>query len=214
MSGVQNNHEHHELADYLAGRVDDGTRSAIDAHLKGCVSCREQAAELRTALGALPARSFSDPPPSYFSTVPARVRMRLEQPRRGSWIGSPIIARVLAPLATAVVVIAILVELTTMERSAMMEEQSVLADLPAESRNLGLDALHAQYFFDHNLRTQDLAASLLPLSTLHSEFALLLMDAPIEATRWTDIDTRKLLGELTEQELERVLERLQERTFL
>ncbi len=211
---MRNNHVDHELADYLAGRVDDGTRSAIDAHLKGCVACREEAAALRTALEALPARSFLDPPSAYFSTVPARVRMRLEQPRRGSWIGSPIIARALVPLATAVVVIAVLVELTTMERRSMMEEHSVLADLPAESRTVGLDALHAQYFFDHSLRTQDLAASLLPLSTLHSELARLLMDAPIEAARWTDIDTRELLGGLTEQELERVLERLQERTFL
>lgn len=87
---------------YYYGELDDGQRSRLEAHLKGCPACRESLRELQGVLGAVPRTEtpLSDPEIRRFT---GRV---IERTRKGKgrralplWGGS------LAAVAVAVIVL-------------------------------------------------------------------------------------------------------------
>src|SRR2546429_2998612 len=69
---------------YALDAVDDVERAAVERHLRGCVACAAEAAELRATAARLVDAAAVAPPPRLREAVTARIRRtRQEAPRPG-----------------------------------------------------------------------------------------------------------------------------------
>ena len=95
-----------KLPDYLAGAVDEATRTSLEQHLESCPACLQEVEGLAatwSALGNLPA------PPADSRAMRGRFMASIERerfaqntPRRASWWSNPLVSACAATLVLAI----------------------------------------------------------------------------------------------------------------
>ena len=73
----------------LDGSADPGRRRDIEAHLAGCVSCRERARQLREVWGILDESPVLPPSPGFDAAVRARIAQEPRLWRVWGWVAAP-----------------------------------------------------------------------------------------------------------------------------
>lgn len=112
MSTAPTIHIEHLLPDYLAGKLTDDEKIAVDWHLRVCEACRSTNESLAVIFAATRIPSHS-PGSAYFSTILPRVRTRMEQGGHRRRFFGPVMSRLVLPLAATALVLLSLVTLST-----------------------------------------------------------------------------------------------------
>lgn len=102
-------HPETELTAYVRGELTERTREAVSRHLSGCAECRETVSAFRSLFEAL-ARA-PEPPAIQWGRYRAEIRARLESEsgrRRWAWWRHPLPLAASAGVATALLVVALL----------------------------------------------------------------------------------------------------------
>jgi hypothetical protein len=142
------------LGAYVLGALDPRERAEVDAHLRGCVACREELAELATLPPLLERLSLQDlgesvptviAPEALFDKVVASVRDEAEEPRV-TWLRRRP-ARALLATAAAVVIlgggIATAVSLSSSSDAHVATQGAVRMQVTLASQATGT-ALHVE----------------------------------------------------------------------
>lgn len=207
------------LPDYLTGQLDTGLREEVEVHLRDCPSCRGDYEEMRELVGSLQRYSQKHPSSPYFSSVLPRVRERLGRRGRFAWIDHPLIVRLVSPLAAASLIVILMLELPLVRQQArggdggallgMVEAFSTdeLSQIVIEQgHHQLLVATEQEITVPHSFVDRALSREL-SLSTGVSDPLLM------PFTTMGGI-TSESLNALSEPEVDRLLQRLEERSVL
>lgn len=212
---VRTRHVHNLLADYENGKLDAALRRAVSDHLAECAECRTEAELFRSAFRTLQSVESPRLPASYFNTLVPRVRLRFEESKHLSWHRHWGLLRFAAPLAAAVVTVALLMQVPTPPNNRLEknvpERNAVTSATIAEviTQQSGLPFLSS-------FEVQEFAASVLPDSLLQEQLTqrLLANGTDFGFDDFPSLSSEQFLNSFSEQELETLLHRLAERTLL
>lgn len=111
-------HVKSQIPDYLTGQLDAKLRQGVEVHLRECPACRGDYEEMRELIAVLRAHRQKQPSRSYFSNVLPRVRERLGRRERFAWIDHPLFVRLVSPLAAAALIAILMLELSLVRQQA------------------------------------------------------------------------------------------------
>src|SRR3989339_1381438 len=219
MSAVHTLHVKSLLPDYLTGQLDTGLREEVEVHLRDCPSCRGDYEEMRELVGSLRGHPRKHPSSSYFSNLLPRVRERLGRRGRFAWIDHPLIVRLVSPLAAAALIVILMLELPLVRQQAGGGEGGELLGMVEafstdDLSQIVIEQGHHQLLVEteqeitvpHSLVDRVLSREL-SLSTGVSDPLLM------PFTTMGGI-TSESLNALSEPEVDRLLQRLEERSVL
>lgn len=207
------------LPDYVTGQLDTGLREEVEVHLRDCSSCRRDYEEMRELVGSLRGHPRKHPSSSYFSNLLPRVRERLGRRGRFAWIAHPLIVRLVSPLAVAALIAILMLELPLVRQQAEEGDGGELLGMVEafstdELSQIVIEQGHHQLLVEteqeitvpHSLVDRVLSREL-SLSTGASDPLLM------PFTTMGGI-TSESLNSLSEPEVDRLLQRLEERSVL
>jgi hypothetical protein len=196
-------HVHLDLPDYIRGALTRDRAKAILLHLDGCTLCREEERKLRVVFAELDQKHSAPPPPEYFVTLLPRLRERQASFSKPLSIWSPLVTKLVMPVAVALVVIVGLARLSVDSDSpplASLNPDDVIEALAESSeQNLFMTLTHdiGGMLLDRTLATA-LAQDLLTNGTMS----------------FSHFSTEVLLMELSENDVDVVLQQMSERKIL
>ena len=196
-----------DLADLLLGSASDQDRLRIERHLSECPSCRDE----WISISALARTHFKthelEVPNGYFASLPSRIfARRTTEPRNrmAAWI-QPAFSNYLAPLTAGILLIVVVASLSTDE-----SELQTASSLPVSTE----DAV--EYVSDN-----DAIFVLEPISSqlTYVNYASLVGQDPsaVHIPGLEDLETQSVhdfVSGLSDVEVDRLIERLNERTIL
>lgn len=213
---MRTQHIEYLLPDYLNHRLEDDLRPGVEQHLQECAACRGELEMLRTAFREIEAHQDSGPPEGYFSTVLPRVRERLENREAKSILAHPLILRLVAPLAAGALALIIMLHLPFPANNTEAEQNPLRPIMHGvttdELVDVVLDQAHRQSL---NALGEGEASSILATRILHGEH--LLADAeplPHVGEPVLGGGMPEGLEQLSDSEIEAIIQRLGERTTL
>jgi hypothetical protein len=215
---VPTEHIKYLLPDYVNGHLGAELLEGVESHLRACGQCREEMESLRDVFAYLAAHVPERPSASYYASILPRVHQRLEQKEAGSLLSHPLIVRLVAPLACAVLAIVLLLHVPfpgTESGRDVNPLQSVVSETSTEEL--------AQAVLEH-FRQQPLAnnvsegeiSSLIAAHVLRPQVLVEEIDfhsAGSLEPLFSSSSTQAIEG-LTESEVDALLQRLGERTIL
>jgi hypothetical protein len=174
------------LPDFLEGRLQGSELSELESHLETCQSCRQEQMEIAQVLGILDKREIPEPGEFFWSELRNRVHDELDG-KRGPAIRLAFPKPSTAPLfaaATVLLFLAIWWTLPSDRHEHLLHPYLTQIEMEAE-RSL------ADLSWDHS-QNQDL------------------VEEVFEAGTGPSSGTHELLGRLSEAQLERLAERLED----
>jgi hypothetical protein len=211
-------HVDYLLPDFVNGRLEEALKQGVESHLRECPRCRDVAESLQNTFTVLQASQPDSPTPSYFASILPRVRQRLEEQETIPFFSRPVFVRLLAPLAAGALAIVILLHLPIFQTGP----EVAVNPLRSVVRGTTTEEL-AEAVLEHS-RRQPLAnglsegelSSLMAAHVLRGPIISGTLDAqngglvePIFGTSITEA-----IEELSEEQLDLLLQRLGERTIL
>lgn len=106
-------HVKYLLIDYMKGLLSKEECALVEAHIERCASCKYDLQNLKEAETALQTLRLTSPDPSYYLSIVHRVHNRLENNYRLKEIFNNSIAKVVVPLATSVLCLFLLLEISS-----------------------------------------------------------------------------------------------------
>lgn len=215
---MRTEHVRELLPDFINGQVDGSAAQAIEEHLKSCSACRSEYEELQEVFAALENEKLAAPPPDYFSTFRARLRQRLEgTSRHRTSLWRPLLVRFALPVAAGVVGIALLLQIPLMTNGVQLSTTKGTSDLSQFSAQ---ELLHA--YVEHGrfqpvapLPPQQTLEELIPNKAVGNSIAKELYGtSDIVSEGFKVVPAPQLIADLSEREVDVLLERLGERTIL
>ncbi len=219
MSDVHMVHVKSQLPDYLTGQLDAKLRQGVEVHLRECPACRGDYEEMRELIAVLREHRQKQPSRSYFSNVLPRVRERLGSRERFAWIDHPLFVRLVSPLAAAALIAILMLELPLVRQQAEVGGDGELLGMVGafsteELSRIVIEQGHHQLLVEpvqeitvpHSLVDRVLSREL-SFSTGASDPLL------VPFTTAGGIPSESL-NALSEPEVDRLLQRLEERSVL
>ncbi|MCI0706633.1 MAG: zf-HC2 domain-containing protein [Ignavibacteriae bacterium] len=200
---MQTQHVHNLLPDFVNKTLDNALHHEVSEHLDACPECRAEAERVGEVFRSIQSLQFEQPPVGYFSNVLPRIRERAEHDERFAWLKNPLLVKFAAPLA-AVFVLVSLANLVSFDQSS---EEYITYDDVAD---VLVRQTEGQPFA--NDQVELFAASALPEETVEHQITGLLV-ANGDTFSFDDLagtSTDLLLENLSEQEVEALLQRLEE----
>jgi predicted anti-sigma-YlaC factor YlaD len=206
-------HQTNLLPDYVRETLDGDARRAVEQHLVECADCRGEVEALRTVIEHLGRERFEAPPTPYFVTLLPRIRMRLESRTQWSRLRSLYHSRFALPLATAGLIVALLLHAPfgsrfgvplPLENLAAIDAGDV-ADLLFQQPGTALADVAQQY-----------AVESIPADVINRQLAAQLssMGNGSALSEWAELSTDQLLKDWSDDEVDILVQRLGERTIL
>ncbi len=206
------------LPDYLTGFLEEELRKGVDEHLRRCNRCRQQERSLREVLLRIAQEPSPIVPDGYFAALLPRIRARLEDRRawRPSW--TPVVARIGAPLAVAILIFAIALHLEFRYPSTQSESETNPLHLIAKE----ISAEELQRVLADQLSRQPLLETTVDPETIQQQvIRALAADLELSARSQSPsiifgngVSVSESLNELSEAELQTLLRLLEERSIL
>ncbi len=219
MSDVHTVHVKSQIPDYLTGQLDSKLRQGVEVHLRECPACLGDYEEMRELIAVLRELRQKQPSRSYFSNVLPRVRERLGSRERFAWIDHPLFVRLVSPLAAAALIAILMLELPLVRQQAEVGGNGELMGMVGafstdELLRIVIEQGHHQLLVEpvqeitvpHSLVDRVLSREL-SLSTGVSDPLL------VPFTTAGGIPSESL-NALSEPEVDRLLQRLEERSVL
>lgn len=208
-----------QIPDYLTGQLDAKLRQGVEVHLRECPACRGDYEEMKELIAVLREHRQKQPSRSYFSNVLPRVRERLGSRERFAWIDHPLFVRLVSPLAAAALTAILMLELPLARQQAEVGGDGELMGMVGafstdELSRIVIEQGHHQLLVEpvqeitvpHSLVDRVLSTEL-SLSTGASDPLL------VPFTTAGGILSESL-NALSEPEVDRLLQRLEERSVL
>lgn len=201
------------LPDYVTGRLEPDLQNGVEAHLNTCQECVAEMKNLQEILRKISQDKPYAPATMYFNALLPRIRQRLDAKRKQSVWAHPVFVRVVAPLAVAVLAI---VMLSRMPFPAEQQDplKSIVADVSTdELEQVVLEQVQRQP--GGMLFTENELAMLPSGRSLEQQ-----LQSIAKGTSWIDSEPAPNNGilsgidELSDSELETLLQRLGERAIL
>ena len=215
---MRTEHVDYLLPDYVSGRLEEPLREGLELHLRDCPHCREELEAVQEVFGYLQSSEASHPSDSYYSSILPRVRQRLEEKREGSFLSHPLFIRLVSPLAAAIVAIVLLLHVpfpkTEVETDTNPLRSLVREASAAELAEAVLEQARKQPLI--NAVTEDEISSLVAAQAMSQEIFVQSLE-PQAATFLEPLFNGSVtqgIEELTETELDALLQKLGERTIL
>jgi hypothetical protein len=214
---VRTEHLEYRLPEYLDGTLPVSLRPALEEHLNQCSSCRTELSELRQTMEMLDTHPAAGPPNGYFTTVLPRVRKRLEERESGKAVLNPLFIRFALPIGAAALSLIILLSFPfpgTEQVVAINPLRSVLnGSTTDELVDVVLDMMPLQPLSSPTLEGE--TSSLLGARFLRGDHLLAHADeTPFAEMFSRDAMSPDELEQLSESDLEALVQRLGERTSL
>jgi len=211
---VYTEHVKYLLPDLVLGRLEIGQSKFIEGHLRICAACQQEFDEFVKTAGVLSKQSEHTPTGAYFASIIPRVRRKIETRARRSWLESRPLRALALPLGTALLIIGVLMNVRIPIDDSDMESQfsSAISGLsPEDVVEAVAEEVRPNPWV--NRQTQELALSVVGEHLTREH--LLQHSASAEGI---DVELpfndMQLLRDLDESEMERLLQRLGERTTL
>mgnify|MGYP001606386951 FL=1 len=214
---MRTEHIKYLLPDYLNRRLDEELREAVESHLRTCTQCREEMEALRDAFEYLRTHAPERPSASYFATILPRVRQRLERKETGSFLSHPLFVRLVAPLAVAALAIVLLLRVPFFRTESEREVnplRSVVTGTSTEEIAQAVLEHSRQQPLSNNLSGE--ISSLIAEQVIRHQF----LEDEIDLQSASSLEplfnsaSTHAIEELTESEVDALLQRLGERTIL
>ena len=215
---MRTEHIKYLLPDYLNRRLDEELREAVESHLRTCTQCREEMEALRDAFEYLRTHAPERPSASYFATILPRVRQRLERKETGSFLSHPLFVRLVAPLAVAALAIVLLLRVPFFRTESEREVnplRSVVTGTSTEEIAQAVFEYSRQQPLGNDLSEGEIS-SLVAAQVIRHQFLeeeIDLQSASSLVPLFNSASTHAI-EELTESEVDALLQRLGERTIL
>lgn len=207
---MRTEHVKYLLADYSTGKLSAAENALVSDHLQACELCRADLDAVRNTLEQMWAVEVAKPSGAYFASLVPRIRQRLEDKQPYAWLGNPFITKVVLPFSVAVLAIVLLsnVELAVDEPVNPLE--NVVAGVsPEDVIDIIAEASRPTPWTTRQV--QDIAEKLVAghVSQEHALSYVLQAD-PAESIG----QTQELLRELSETQVEQLLQKLGEKAIL
>jgi hypothetical protein len=214
---VRTEHVEYLLPEYLDGTLEDSLRPGVEEHLKSCSSCSSELSGLRQAMEMLKSHGTEGPPSGYFATVLPRVRERLEGESSQSIFFSPLLIRLALPIGAAALALFIVLSLPFPGSEAETGHNPLQAVMhgstTAELVDVVLDMVPLQPLSSPTVEAE--TSSLLGVGVLRGDHLLAYADEVPFAEGFTQDEMMPdELEQLSETDLETLVQRLGERTLL
>ncbi|MCX6144227.1 MAG: hypothetical protein NTZ35_13510 [Ignavibacteriales bacterium] len=214
---MRTEHVEYCLPEYLNGTLEDPLRPGVEKHLKYCSSCSAELTGLRQTMEMLDSHGTAGPPSAYFTTVLPRVRERLEGEESRNLFSGPLLIRLALPIGAAALVLFILLSLPfpgTEAETGHNPLQAVMhGSTTDELVDVVLDMVPLQPLSSPTVEGE--TSSLLGVRVLRGDHLLAHADeVPFTEGFTQDEMMPEELEQLTEADLEALVQRLGERTLL
>jgi hypothetical protein len=214
---VRTEHLEYLLPEYLNSTLEESLRPGVEEHLKHCSSCSAELTGLRQTMNILDSHTTEGPPSGYFTTVLPRVRERLEGEESRSLFSSPLLIRLALPIGAAALALFIVLSLPfpgTEAETGHNPLQAVMhGSTSDELVDVVLDMVPLQPLSSPTVEGE--TSSLLGVRVLRGDHLLSHADeAPFAEGFTQDEMMPEELEELSEADLEALVQRLGERTLL
>ena len=207
-------HVNNSLPDYITGHIEPSERLFVERHLELCDACRTEYANLRRTLNELASPSPGAVPQNYFSSVVPRVRARLEEQRSFFPRISPIVSRIVLPLASAFAVLFFLWNSASLvgTNASRNPLHPYAGSLSADD---WIDGWSEQLLYSNNTR-QDAAESEVyeQLAGTDAVWTIMATASRSLLEEINDASYQSLISGMTDQELDELVDRLGERNSL
>jgi hypothetical protein len=206
------------LPDYIRGRLEEEARRGVDDHLRLCSRCRQEEGALREVLLRISQIPLPSVPDAYFATLLPRIRARLESHQVWRPRLTPSVARVIIPLAAAMLILAVVLRLEFRIPSAQSESETnplhlIAEEISADELRLVLaDQLLRQPLFGTTLDPETIQQQV--LRTRAADLELLERSQPQSILFDNGVSVSESLNELSDAEVQRLLRLLGERSIL
>lgn len=212
-------HVKYHLPDYVNKRLDDDLRKGVEAHLQECSACRFEYEQLQKTFALIRGTNPIHPAPTYFQSLLPKIRQRMEQRSLPLFMAHPLVVRVAAPLAVAVVAIALLLHTPFVYRDTTMEEnplKSVLSDMSADElvQVIAEQTSHQPFNGYFAEAEADQTPRMQPLENESLGREVELLHTTVSEFVFGGTSAQQGLAELSEAEVEALLQQLVERTTL
>ena len=207
MSNVHKEHEYYRslLPDVVKGTLNADEAAELDRHLADCAECAQDRSVIETAMDALQAETSPQAPPShYFETVLPHVRERLDRSHQTSWIHSVIFTRVAVPLAALALFVVLIARVPFDSTSNNSVLRSMISSLSTEELT---DAMVKQSELTLAPWSSEALSELVPENAVTTKLAADIIESG-------DVSAYQTLSDLSDKDIDLLLQRLGERNML
>ena len=201
------------LPDYVQGTISDDDISLVAQHLHECKDCPRELKSLQELYARLESRTESSPAASYWATLLPRIHERIDERKKHyvpRWA-----PRFVFPLAAAAVIV--LVAIRLFSPSAGMPEMTRLStgtgvrEILQQMDSTEVQAIRSEFLASNNLIT--LIGESNPFSGDDEVLVEMLSGVRLSPLQ-SDVDTRSLVDNLTDEEADAIVSRLSQKTLI
>ncbi|HAL55469.1 MAG TPA: hypothetical protein DCP63_03040 [Bacteroidetes bacterium] len=217
MSNAHTEHVSYHLPDYTRGALDEELRRVVESHLLRCEACTRELALIRATAVLVDVDESERPSSLYFNSLLPRIRRRLEQKQSRSVLTHPLMVRIVSPLAVASITIIVLLNISSPKEGTIPGQgqlKSIIGDVTADEMALVILEQNGHIpivgLSDGQDGSQPSSGEAPEVDSQKESEALALSTSDILQT----LTSSSTLVELTDAEVDAVLQRLVERAIL
>jgi len=206
MSSVHKEHEYYRslLPDVVKGALNAEEAAEVNLHLAVCAGCAEERSIIEAGMNALKTATSPPAPSQYFETVLPRVRGRLDRTQRPSWVQSVIFTRVAVPLAALALFVVLIARVPFDSASNNSVLRSMISSLSTEELT---DAMVKQSELTLTPWSSEALSEVVPENAVTTKLGADIIES-------SDVSAYQALSDLSEKDIDLLLQRLGERNML
>ena len=209
-------HVKYLLPDYVLGKIEIEARSEVDRHVESCPVCSRELEDIRGTLNSVRQYQPTTPFPAYFNSILPRVRETLGHKTPDSWWTDPVLTKLALPFATAALAIGLLVNIGFFGRE--ITPNAALTPMaeglrPEDVVDFVMEASRPIWMVG---QTQEVAQAIVG-EHLTKEYFLqhsMTLGSQPDFEEELPFSSQQLLKDLDEEQIDRLLKKLGERTIL
>jgi len=207
------------LADFVWERLDDSQRSLARQHLSECQDCSSEVRALTELREIMDAQNVSQPPSHYFLNLLPRIRSRIGTRAEPRLFRSILSSRWVLPLAAMALMVSLFVSTSTLMNVSQTGDH-LISKIPngwGEDELLELTDRQIEKFpLSPMLDLQDNLAYAISTDYIADQLAgaVFAGNVFVETVPFSSGLAREVLREMNDEEVEKLIQRLSERTLL
>jgi hypothetical protein len=205
------------LPDFLSNRTDVKEQKAVQEHIDGCVSCRQEALALKETFQALEGSRTSIPSAAYWTNFLPRLHERLSEVGRTKQESAPWVTKFLFPAAGLIVAVVLIarIEIVPGSKGSLSEVRQLVEQMDTTEFQRLTEASSDPLFPELSSR---LEVSLSRDEEAHRAINSLIATSGDEVIQLREVSLHGWvetgLEDLTDEEMEAVIQRLESRGTL